>query len=268
MQRRTVSLVALMALGLGACVFGFRGAVAVTASYPLTGVDAVHIDLGATPLTILGDEMAPGLELEGVWRSVGGSAAVAKEQAGGPAIAWTIDQGFGELRAIVPLKLVGQVDLEVDEIRLPPDRDLDLVTDLGDVYVFAVAGNLAVDVGVGHVDIDGGAGGVAVRTGEGDLDVRSTGNMDLHTGRGHARVQQDGAGGNDIVVRARGDIEVVLRSDANLDLQLSGREIRVHTGAVSTVTRRSFTRQVGGGSVKIHATALDGDVLVRLTDGP
>ena len=259
-------LCSLSAVLLGACVFGFRGAAEVEASYPLGGVDAVRIDLGATPLTILGDEMAPGLELAGVWRSVGGSAAVAKQNAAGPAIAWTIDQGFGELRAIVPLKLVGQVDLEVDEIRLPPDRDLDLVTDLGDVYVFAVEGNLAVDVGVGHVDIDGGAGGIAVRTGEGDLDIRSSGSMDLRTGYGHARVQQDGPGGNDVVVTATGDIEVVLRSDANLDLRLEGREIRVHTGAVSTVTRREFVREVGGGSVKIHATALDGDILVRLAD--
>jgi hypothetical protein len=266
MQR--LMLCSLAALTLGACVFGFRGEATVEASYPLTGVDAVRIDLGATPLTILGDEMAPGLELQGAWQSVGGTAAVAREQAEGAAIAWTIDQGFGELRAIVPLKLVGQVDFEVDEIRLPPDRDLDLVTELGDVYVFAVAGNLAVDVGVGHVDIDGGAGGIAVRTGDGNLDIRSTGNMDVATARGHARIQQDGAGGNDIVVRARGDIEVVLQSDANLDLQLEGREIRVHTGAVSTVTRKSFTREVGGGSVKIHATARDGDILVRMAETP
>lgn len=264
---RSSSLSLFAAALVCGCVFGYRGESTIEASYPLTGVDAVRIDLGPTPLTILGDELAPGLELHGAWRSVGGNAKVAREQALGSAIAWTIDQGFAELKAIVPLKLVGQVDFEVDEIRLPPDHDLDLHSDLGDVYIFAVTGNLGVDVGVGHVDIDGGAGGVAVRTGDGNLDIRSSGSMDVHTGRGHARIEQDGAGGNDVVVYARGgDIEVVLRSDANLDLQLAGREIRVHTGAVSAITRGEFTRQVGGGSVKIHATAPQGDVLVRLAD--
>ena len=152
------------------------------------------------------------------------------------------------------------------------DVIVDLVTEataLGDVYVFAVAGNISAEVDVGHIDIDGGAGGIAVRTGDGNLHIRSSGNVDAHTGRGAARIYQTGGGGNDIVVSARGgDVEVVLRSDADLDLQLSGREIRVHTGTVSTITRGSFTRQVGSGGVKVWVEAPTGDVLVRLDDAP
>ncbi len=265
----TLAVTSVVAVLTSACVFGYRGEASVDATYPLTDIDAVRIDLGPTPLTILGDDMATGLELTGAWRSVGGSAKVARAQALGSALVWGVDAGFGELRTVVPLKLQGQVDFEVDEIHLTPDHDLDLVTALGDVYVFAVDGNISADVGVGHVEIDGGGGGIAVRTGEGDLEIRSTGNLDVATRRGSARITQSGAGGNDIVVRvAGGDIEVVLRSDADLDLRLSGREIRVRTGTVSTVTRRSFTREVGGGSVKVWADASQGDVLVRLDDTP
>ena len=256
-------------LVFASCVFGFRGEAEVEATYPLTDIDAVQIDLGATPLTILGDEMAPGLELKGAWRSIGGSSKVAREQALGPEIVWATDMRFGQLRAVVPLKYDGQVDFEVDEIRLPPDHDLDLVTALGDVYVFAVDGNISVDVGVGHVEIDGGADGIAVRTGEGNLEIRSPGNLDVSTGRGNALISQSGPGGNDLVVHAKGgSIEIVLRSDADLDLRLEGREIRVHTGTVSTVTSRSFQREVGGASVKVWADAPQGDVLVRLVDSP
>jgi len=257
------------AVALAGCVFGFRGEAEVEATYPLTDIDAVQIDLGATPLTILGDEMAVGLELAGAWRSIGGSSKVAREQALGPEIVWDTDLRVGRLLAVVPLKLQGQVDFEADEIRLPPDHDLVLETTLGDVYVFAMDGNISVDVGVGHVEIDGGAGGIAVRTGEGDLEIRSPGNLDVSTGRGNALVSQSGPGGNDLVVYAKGgSIEVVLRSDADLDLRLAGREIRVHTGTVSTVTSRRFNREVGGASVKVWADAPQGDVLVRLVDAP
>lgn len=270
MLRRTASLALLAAsLGLGACVFGFRGEASVEAVYPLAGVDVVRVDLGPTPLTILGDDLAVDLELSGAWRSIGGTREGARKQALGSAIVWAVDQRFAELRAEVPLELRGQVDFEVDEIRVPPDRDLELVSDLGDVYVFAVAGNISAEIGVGHIDIDGGAGGLAVRTGDGNLHLRSSGSVDAHTGRGAARIYQTGGGGNDIVVSARGgDVEVVLRSDADLDLQLRGREIRVHTGTVSTITRGAFTRQVGGGGVKVWVDAPGGDVQVRLDDSP
>lgn len=257
---------AAAALALCACVFGYRGESEVEASYPLADIAAVRIDLGASPLTVLGDPMAPGLELTGMWQSVGGNAATARAQADAPTIEWATSGAFAELRAVVPLKLRGQVDFEADEIRLPPDRDLELVTRLGDVYVAAVDGNLSVDAGAGHVRIDGGAGGVAVRTGDGDLEIRSPGSIDASTRSGTATIWQQGGGGNDVVVRARGDVEVVLVSDANLDLQLAGGEIRVQTRTVSTVTRGEFKRSVGGGSVKVWVEAGGGAIRVRLAE--
>jgi hypothetical protein len=256
---------ALWAMSLGACVFGYRGEVVVTGTYPVTDLQAVRIDLGATPLTILGDELAPGLELSGAWQSIGGDAAGARDAAGKPTIEWSVDGYFGELRAVVPLAAAGQVDFELDELRLPPDLDIELRSALGDVDVTAVAGNISADIDVGNVRIDGGAGGIAVRTGAGNLEIVSAGNIDVSTDRGGAKIWQDGAGGNDVIVQViRGDIEIHLRSDANLDLQLRGGEVRVQTGTVSTVTRGEFSRQVGAGSVKIWADALGGDIHVSL----
>lgn len=259
----------LTAISLTACVFGYRGEATFEATYPVDEIDVVRVDLGATPLTIVGDDMAPGLELTGTWRSIGGNARLAREQALAPSITWTADARFAELLAVVPLAAQGQVDFEVDEIRLPPTLDLDLETALGDVSILAVEGNISADIGVGRVQIEGGAGGVAVRTGAGDLEIASTGSIDASTGNGGARIWQEGAGGNDIVVDVRrGDIEIALRSDANLDLQLRGREIRVRTGTVSTVSSGEFSRKVGGGSVKIWADAQGGDVTVELRDAP
>lgn len=265
---RWMSRLGGLALTLTACVFGYRGEAEVTATYPLDGIDSLRIDLGASPLIVTGDPMAPGLELAGTWTSVGGNARTARDHATAPDLVWSHDGAFAELRAYVPLALRGQVDFEADEIRVPPDRDLELVTALGDVQIFGVDGNLSVDARVGHVDIHGGAGGIAVATGDGDLDIRSSGNIDAHTRRGGARIVQEGMGGNDVVVSARGDIHVVLRADANLDLRLRGREVRVQTRTVSTVRSGSFERSVGSGNVKIWLDAGPGAVRVELVEEP
>lgn len=266
MQLRTTG--GLLALTLAACVFGYRGEAEVEATYPLDGVTAIRLDLGASPLLVTGDPMAPGLELAGTWSSVGGNNKTAKDNATTPDLVWSRDGAFAELVAYIPLALRGQVDFEADEIRVPPDRDLELITDLGDVRITGVAGNLSVDVGTGHIDIDGGADGIAASTDFGDLDIRSAGNIDAVTRRGGATIVQAGMGGNDVVVSARGDIRVVLRADANLDLQLRGREIRVQTRTVSTVRERSFDRTVGSGNVKIWLDAGPGSVRVELVEEP
>lgn len=254
----------LPALALVGCVFGFRSEAEIEATYPLEEVIAVRVDLPSTPLTVVGDPEALGLELRGEWRAAGGSAAVAKDNARTPRLVFEVFERFAELRAIVPLAVQGQVDLEVEELRLPPDRDLELRTGLGDVSVFEVDGNLMIDVGRGDVDVVGGAGGVAVRTGEGRVTIESPGNLDVKAPRGTVAVTQTGAGGNDVVVRSGGDVRVLLVSDGDLDLDLRGREITVQTGSVSTITRDQFRRSVGSGHVKIWVDAGPGDIEVRM----
>lgn len=249
---------------LAGCVFGFRGEAPVEATFPLDDIIAVRVDLPATPISVVGDPEAAGLELRGEWRATGGDAEIAKANARTPRLVWARSGSFAELTASVPLAVDGQVDLEVEELRLPPDRDLELRTDLGDVSIVAIESNLGVDVGAGDVDILGGAGGIAVRTGLGDVVIETTGNTDVLAPRGTAVVTQAGPGGNDIVVRAGGDVQVWLASDADLDLDLLGREIRVQTGTVSTIDAGHFARKVGGGFVKVWIDAGPGRVEVRM----
>lgn len=253
-------------LALAACVIGYRGEAEVEATYPLDGIATARVELPASPMLVVGDAMAPGLELRGAWRSVGGTAEVARANARTARLAWEEDGGFARLFAVIPLAVRGQIDFEVEEIRVPPELDLELATELGDIEVVDVVGNVGVDVGSGHVDILGGTGGVAVRTGLGDIQVESKGNLDLRTRRGTVEVVQGGAGGNDVIVSAVGDVTVVLRSDANLDLDLRGRQIRVQTRTVSTITGGAFRRTIGGGSVKIWLDAGPGSVEVRLAE--
>jgi hypothetical protein len=256
--------VVLVSLALAGCVFGYRSEAEIEATYPLEDVISVRVDLPSTPLTVVGDAEALGLELRGEWRAAGGSAGVAKDNARTPRLVYEVFENFAELRAIVPLAVQGQVDLEVEELRLPPDRDVELRTALGDVTVLDVDGNLAVDVGRGDVDIVGGAGGIAVRTGEGRVAIESPGHLDVKALRGTVSVTQTGAGGNDVVVRAGGDVRVLLVSDGDLDLDLRGRAIEVHTGTVSTITSNVFRRSVGGGHVKIWVDAGAGDIEIRM----
>lgn len=253
-----------LALAAG-CVFGFRSEAEVEAVYPLEDVIAVRVDLPATPLHVVGDPMALGLEIRGEWRAAGGSAEVAKANARTPRLTYTVSEGFAELAAQVPLAVQGQVDFEAEEIRLPPDRDLELRTELGHVSVVDVAGNIGVDVDAGDVEIVGGAGGVAVRTALGDVDVESPGNIDIEAHRGSVEVAQAGVGGNDIVVRGARHVRVWLRSDADLDLKLHGPDIRVQTRTVSTITSGVFRRSVGSGHVKLHVDA-SASIEVRLRE--
>lgn len=248
----------------GGCVFGYRSEAEIEATYPLGDVLSVRVDLPRTPLTVIGDPMATGLELRGEWRAAGGSAEVAKANARTPRLVYEVIEGFARLGAVIPLAVDDQVDLEVAEIRLPPDLDLELRTELGDVDVSGVVGNIGVDIGVGDVDIEGGAGGVAVRNRDGRVRVESPGNLDVQAGHGTVEVWQAGAGGNDVVVHAAADVRIWLVSDANLDLDLRGRDIRVQTGTVSTITAGSFKRAVGGGHVKVWVDAGPGAIEVRL----
>ncbi len=263
-MRAVVRGVIASAALLAGCVFGFRSEAEVEATYPLEDVLAVRVDLPATPMAVIGDPEAVGLELRGEWRATGGNAEVAKANARTPRLVWEQSGSFAELRASVPLAVDGQVDLEIEELRLPPGRDLELRTELGDVSIVGVESNLGVDVGTGDVDIVGGAGGIAVRTELGDVVIETTGNTDVQARRGTVVVTQAGPGGNDIVVRAGGDVQVWLASDADLDLDLIGREIRVQTGTVSTIDAGHFRRSVGGGFVKVWLDAGPGRVEVRM----
>ncbi|MCA9659707.1 MAG: DUF4097 family beta strand repeat protein [Myxococcales bacterium] len=259
----------LLAASLGlACALGFRGATEVDAEYSLDEIDAVRVNLPDTPISVLGDPEATTLSLEGVWYSVGGSRTVAADNSTIPLLNFALEGRFAELTAIIPTANRDLVDLEVRSLTLPPDRDLEIWTGLGDIEVAQVEGNVSIDVEAGHVTVFGGAEGVAIRTGAGDVEVETSGNTTAATDSGDVVIAQLGAGGNDLVITTGfGSIDVTLRSDANLDLDLKASgDIRVQTRTVSTVTSGAFQRAVGNGNVKVWLSARGGDVTVRLDE--
>jgi hypothetical protein len=258
----------LLLTGVSACVLGHRGVVALEADYPLTGIDAIRLELPDTPLTIVGSPTATSLSLSGYWSSVGGSQQIAADNVTAPALDFARDGRFAILSAIIPLAARDLVDLELTDFTMPADRDLEIWSGLGDIQVAHVEGNISIDLDAGHIEVFGGAGGVGVRTGAGDLEIISTGNVSGSTRSGQIHVVQEGVGGGDIVMSALyGDIDVELAADANLDLQIAaGGDIRVQTSTVSTVTSRRFVREVGNGAVKIWLEAPYGRVTVRLRE--
>lgn len=269
-QARTQALfrtILVVSLGL-ACSLGYRGVTSVEAEFSLDEIDAIRIDLPDTPISVLGDPVATSLEVEGAWYSVGGSASVAADNTAAPQFIFVREGRFAELSAVIPVASADLVDLELGTLTLPPDLDLELWTGVGDIEVAQVEGNISVDIEAGRVTIFGGAEGIAVRTGVGDVEIETTGNASVTTGRGDVRISQLGAGGNEFVITTNyGSIEVTLRSDANLnlDLRASG-DIRVQTRTVSTVSQGSFVRQVGNGNVRIQLDARGGDIRVGLDE--
>ncbi len=260
-------MILAVSLGLG-CALGYRGVTSFDAEFSVDEIDAVRLDLPDTPISVLGDPTATSLTIEGAWVSVGGSAQVAADNTTAPQFYFAREGRFAELSALIPVASADLVDLELGGVTLPIDRDLELWTGVGDIEVAQVEGNISVDIEAGRVTIFGGAEGIAVRTGAGDIEIETTGNTSATTGRGDVRISQLGAGGNELVITTNyGSIDAILRSDANLnlDLKASG-DIRVQTRTVSTVSQGSFVRQVGNGNVRIQLDAHGGDIRVRLDE--
>jgi hypothetical protein len=268
---------AMMALLLVGCALGYRGEAAFTGEHALDGTDTLLIDLPDTPLTVVAcaaddPETCPAsLRYEGTWLSVAGSRQDARDAASTPTLVFERDPqsggepegGFASLRAEIPLAFDGTLDLELDTLRLPDDRHLDLRTGLGDVDVRGTVASLVVDVGVGDVRVRGADGGLAVRTGLGQLDIETPGHAELHTGEGNVTLVQSGAA-RDLRVRTElGDVKVTLSSDADIDLEISTRgRITVRTPSITVVGSGRFTRRNGDGSVRVELSSPRGDIEV------
>jgi hypothetical protein len=270
-MRRTPILVATAgALVLAGCVLGYRGLSVVSGSHDLTGIDEVRIDLPDTPLTVHACAAAdPGcpvaLAYEGRWESTGGSGKDAERNATTPRLRFSAEGAFAALQAVVPLSVVGEVDLAMDEIRLPDDRDLDLRTGVGDVEVVGVTASVVIDVEIGDVTVYGADDGLGVHTGRGRIVVETPGHADLESDRGAVEVTQTGSGRDLRVETGLGDILVRLASDADLELVIDTPDaIRVRTDAISSVTDGHFERRTGSGGVRVELVSRGGDIEVEL----
>jgi hypothetical protein len=266
MRARTTSLVPL-ALALVGCVFGWRGEAELVGDHDLAGIRTIRIDLPSTPMTIDACEpLAPGAcpeRLRYVMRvlATGGSEADARAHATKPALVFETDGALGRLQADIPLAVRGLVDLELDAMELPADRDLDLHMGLGDIDVHGVRGAITIDVDRGHVVVDGGDAGIAVRLGVGDIEVHTAGEVDLDTRSGNVDIVQDG-GARRVFVDADGDVSVELASSDDLELDLvAGGSISVTTTSVVALADHELVRTVGAGTIRVEIRA-QGDIVL------
>jgi len=256
-----------------ACVFGYRGEAQLDLRQELAGIDAVRIDLPSSPIAIVGcDTAAPAacpevLALAGRVHATGGTANEAREHAEALELLVETVDGLLSLRADVPLSEHGLVDLEIERIELPGDRDLDVRTDLGDVSVVGTRAAVAIDVGTGDVVIEDGDGGVAVRLDQGDVDAQVRGDLDVIVDDGDVAIVQTGEARDVHVVTDEGDVTLELADDDDLDLDLrADGTIRVTTGTVVAIAPGELVRVVGEGSTRVVIRA-GGDLTITLRPG-
>lgn len=270
---------AVALLVVASCVLGFRGKAAFRGEHDLTGIQEVRITLPDTPIDVVActpvpeaddeetgeDPLCPeALAYRGIWDSIAGTAQDAEDNAAEPTLQLVRERGFAALSAIIPLSVSGLVDLDLETITLPGDRDLRVNGGVGDIAIEGVSATVTVVAEFGDVQVIGGDEGVAVNTGEGDITVVTAGHADLRTEFGRVQVEQQ-VGARDLtVVTGDGDIRVTLASDADVELTIEAPgTIEVRTPQVTAVTDGSFARRLGAGSVRITLTTDRGGVVVQ-----
>ena len=168
------------------------------------------------------------------------------------------------MRAEVPLSVFGIVELEMDAITIPDDKDLEVRTSVGDIEIVGPTGAIACENDVGDIVVRGGEAGVAVRTDEGDVLVETAGAASVDAGRGDVDLVQV-SGPRDVLIDVeRGDITVQLTDAGNIDLRIRAEDIRVRTDVINVITSRSYERRTGTGAVVVDLRTDSGQVEVSL----
>ena len=257
-----------MLAGLG-CVIGFRGQAEFEGEHDLQGIEEVRLALPSSPVRVIG--CAPDvpatcperLEYAGVWLSTGGTRDDARDNARQPAMVFETLQRFAELRAEVPLEVEGLVELQMEDVRLPGDRDLEVRTSVGDIEVLGVQAHVVVDVQTGDILVRGGEAGVGVRTELGTVQIESAGDITASVGGGDVVIRQTGAAAELVIEVDVGDIDVQLASAANLDLRIEASgDIRIQTDEIVQVSSGSLVRETGTASIDVVLVTRRGNVEV------
>ena len=252
---------ACLALGLAACVFGYRGEVEFSDSVRITDLETVQLHLPATELNVTGQPGVESLAWEGRWTTLGGTERDAERGARKPALIWETWESVARLRATIPLELRGITALERLDVQTASEIAHEIVG-AGDVSVSGIDAYLSITLNGGNVDVDGGLDEVIVRTTRGDVDLRTAAAVHIESGGGtvHVVSEADGA----IVIDVRGPVFVELAQADALDLDIAGAgpivvqlDSATHVGAGSYrrglgAATRELRIRSGGGRVELH----------------
>lgn len=149
------------------------------------------------------------------------------------------------------------------EVHLPPDADLDLQLDGGDIEIDGPSGEVTTRTGGGDIRAEHLASG-SVHTGGGDLEVEFIGDSSLTTGGGDIRIGRMGAGR----VRTGGGDVSIGQAGGDLDASTGAGDVTigrcVGTTAVST-SAGDVTADVASGTIAVKTGT--GDVTITVPAG-
>ena len=250
MRKRCSSLSPLMlatlaTLGLGACVFGFRGEVSFANEANLAGVETIRLELPPTDLTLAGEASRSFIDWSGTWRALGGGANDALERARAAELRWETWEQVGRLSAFIPLDTRDHTSLASLEVESASYLAHEIVG-AGSVFISGVDAFVSVDLEGGDVEILGGTEQLVVNTEQGNIELTTSAAVDVYSGFGGVIVRSEAA--RDIEIEDAGEIRVGLEGADHLG---SGSYRRTLGTGAQTLRVRA-----GGGRVEL-ATAPD-----------
>jgi hypothetical protein len=259
-------MLGMLMLGMGACVFGFRGESEFAGEASLGDLDTVTLELPPTELVLAGDAARNYIDWQGTWVSVGGSSADALAAANGPELRWESFQAVGRLSALVDVSLRDITSLEHLDVQSASYVAHEIIG-TGNVFVTGIDAYVSVTLDGGDVEILGGVEQLHVSTAHGDIDLTTSAAVDAHSGAGRVTVRAEAP--RDIEIDTIGRVRLELADVSNLDIDISGAgRIDVQLDGVAHIGAGTYRRIVGAGSNKLHVRSNGGDVdLTMLPDG-
>jgi len=255
------------ALGLAACVFGFRGEIDFADEVTLDRVETVQLYLPTTNTLILtGQPDRTSMSWSGRWVTLGGSSDDSLRSARKASLVWETWETIGRLRPDLPL--------EIRDITLLEQLDVDSASNLaheivgtGDVFVSGIDAYLSIRLGGGNVQVDGGDDQLVVRTSRGNVDLATAAAVDVASGVGTIELVSEASA--DIVINANGPvyIELVEVDDLDIDIAAAG-PIVVQLDTATHVGAGSYRRSLGEATRRLWVRSNGGRVELHMIDAP
>lgn len=253
-----LAALASLALGLGACVFGFRGELDFANEASLSGLETVQLQLPPTQLVVIGEAARTYVDWEGTWVSLGGSGPDALDTAREAELAWESWDAVGRLSARLPVETRDITTLDHLDVESASYLAHE-ISGAGDVFVSGIDAYVSVELDGGNVEILGGTEQLRVWTARGDVDLSTAASVDVYSGAGRVHVAAEA--GRDIVIDTFGSVELELADVANLDLDIQGAGVLVITlDSATHVGSGDYRRAIGVASDTVQIRSHGGRV--------